>query len=318
MRPLPIFKKTSFYFLALLIGFSFFISPAEALTIFSPVVELATKPGVPVNGIVKIYNETNQAVSLRSSVELYRGSQSVKMNSILPADFLGWFKVSQPSLVLQAKQAIFIPFTVNVPAKTTPGGYYAVIYWQPETSTKNQTGDVGVSSKVGTTVFLRVEGDIVESLDLTDFNVYPLKPVYFSLPINFNVSLKNAGNIHLQPTGTIEIKNWLGSKTLTFNQTKNFILPDNNRQFGLIFRGSHNQSNIFSQFISDLTDFGPAEATLTIAYGQEKPQTISKTIYFWLVPVKAIVGLVIILILLVIFLVVNKKINILKKGATKK
>ena len=281
MRLRLIFRKISFYFLALIIGFSFFILPAEALTIFSPVVELATKPGVPVNGIVKIYNETDQTVFLQSSVEFYRGNQTVETESILVSDLLSWFKVSQSALVLQAKQAIFVPFTINVPAKATPGGYYSVIYWQPEQLTKNQVGEVGISSKVGTTIFLRVEGDIVESLDLTDFNVYPLKPIYFSLPVTFSVSLKNTGNIHLQPTGSIEIKNWLGNKTLAFNQTKNFILPGNSRQFGLFFGGSNGRANILSQFISGLTDFGPTEATLIINYGQENPKTIVKIINFW-------------------------------------
>ena len=131
---LTISMKKAIFFIFSFFIFSFLILPASAVTIISPIVEMACFPGDVQKGVVKVYNETDQEIVLKAIIKPFSaGSDSGQPTySSLESDnsYLSWFELSQNELKLLPKQAAVIPFQATIPVSATPGGYYAVIFWE--------------------------------------------------------------------------------------------------------------------------------------------------------------------------------------------
>lgn len=314
-------KKIIFLFLLIfLVGF--FVLPAKATTIISPLLELSVDPGQKQSGLVKVFNETSDTLELVASIEPFATADIAGTPGYLPLDtkndFLHWFELSQTSITLKPHQVAIVPFTVSAPSSAVPGGYYAVIFWRTVSSTNDKI-PVNINSKVGTLVFLKVNGDIKESGEVTEFGPQPKSDYYFSLPINFLVQFLNSGNIHLNPVGKIEITNWLGQKEiLSVNTAKRYVLPQSSRRFEMVW-GNPAQGNFFQNFWFELVQecnhlaFGKYSATLSLTYGANQSRPITKEISFWLIPWRLITALIVVIIILLIWFKINAKINKFKK-----
>ncbi len=313
-----------FFLLSIIFGSWLLAAPVWSATIFSPVVELTAAPGQTVQGIVKLYNETDADLVLVSSVEAFASSDEAGTPVYLPPDqrrlYLDWFTVQTDSIVLQPRQVAIVPFTVAIPANAVPGGYYAVIFWQQ--SPDKQVDSLAVNSKVGTLVFLKVEGDLVEDGEVLDFGPLEAKNIFWALPLNFSVRFANNGNIHLRPAGNIELRGWFGElASLPLNPDHKAVLPDTVRRFevtwGNNFAGSIWQNFWFGaqQEFAYLT-VGKIQASLTFAYGSAEP--VVRTIDFWFIPWRLLSVVLLLLIGLVVFLCLNKKIKKIKHQSNKK
>ncbi|MDD2807847.1 MAG: hypothetical protein PHW95_05010 [Patescibacteria group bacterium] len=297
--------------------------PVGATTIFSPIVQLKADPGESVRGVVKIYNESEADTALAASLESFEAAgESGKPAFVPPSEknsFLAWFTLDQDSVVLKKKQAIIVPFTIVVPPNATPGGYYAVIFWQTVNNSGTKNSAVGVNSKVGTLVFLTVNGEVVEKGELKSFDVGGGK-WHWQLPINFDIRFSNQGNIHLQPTGKIELSGWFGQhKTYVVNDDQGYVLPGSVRNFQLKFGGYQATNEIWLkqlwlEIVSEVDHFafGPFTAQLTFNYGSQ-PQSLTAENYFWYVPVK-LIGLGVIMITAILLMVmINRRVKRLKQ-----
>lgn len=301
----------------------FFISPARATTIFSPLVEMEVSPGQKQSGVVKVYNETSDNLYLTASVESFKAKDESGQPLYLSLEekdsFLNWFSLSQKAIVLKPAQVILVPFTVSVPKEATPGGYYAVIFWQTSPPEAGEGAAVGIAGKVGTLVLLKVKGEILEQGEILEFTPQPPKNYFFKLPINFLIRFKNIGNIHLKPVGEIKLKNWFGQiQTLPVNNPPRNVLPASVRRFEVIW-GQNLTGDWFQQFLPILQQelkyftLGPYRAILTLNYGSEQEQTVSKEISFWFIPYHLIITVLLAIFVLIILRKINKKINQLKR-----
>lgn len=297
---------------------------AWGTTILSPVVEMEIEPGQSQKGILKIFNEAKENLFLVSSVEPFvAGNESGRPVYLPPEEkdrFLQWFKLSSSSILIKPGQFAVIPFTVEVPIEAAPGGYYAAIFWKNESAAGlPQDSGVGVSSKVGTLVLLKVKGDLQEKGEIAEFRAGSGNGYFFSLPVDFTVRFANSGNIHLAPGGEIELKNWLGqTEKIEFNPTKNNVLPGSIRQFEIIW-GQADAGSAWRRFFSEALfelnhlSFGRYAATLNLSFGADFSQKISRQINFWFVPVRLIVILLISIFILAGLFKINAKVKNLKK-----
>ena len=323
-----IIVKTKLIFFSLIIFLSFFLlsNPLFALTVMSPILELEIEPGKSQSGFVKLYNETNSDLILTSSLESFKAGDETGQPIFLAPEqkdqFLNWFIDLPGEIILRPQQVILAPFIVEVPANAAPGGYYAAIFWQMASGQAQNGSGAGVSGRIGTLVFLKVIGEVKESLTLTEFQIAPSRKYFFSFPLNFIAKINNQGNIHLAPQGQITLTGWLGRKIdLEVNSEKRFILPDSSRRFDVVW-GSRAKKNFWQDNLAELylefknLPFGRYQANFNLSFGSQN-QTLIGNLSFWFIPWRLILVLFLFIIFLVMFGRINRKIKKLKNKLEK-
>ncbi len=310
-----IFNRNQFFsgLFVFIFGIFFIATPSSvsALTIISPIVELSGEAGSNLRGVVKVFNESNEAVTLVSSVEsftLNEQGQSVYTND----GFTEWFRLEQPSITLQPRQVLIVPFDVLIPRFTTPGGYYATIFWQ----TDNQgTSPVTVNAKVGTVVLLTVEGNLRREVSIDSFAMEPARSIVWGGPVQFQAQLSNTGNIHSTVQGKIMIQSWGREATVAVQGGSAVVLPGAVRQFNVMWLGDmtgtirHWFTGAWQEAQAGI--FGPTNATLLIDDGAGR--TVEKTLSFWFIPVHLLVIILVAIFLIILFVFINRRMNRLKR-----
>lgn len=302
------FKTT--IFIAITVSFLLFpLFTAHALTVSPAVLELTAEPGETAKGTITLFNETNQVLGLVIQTASFTQTEDRALTEILPvaSDLALWVRVAEPRITLNSGEKKYIDFEVQVPSKVTQAGNYGVIFFtQPGTE-----NGVSVASRVGSLILLTIPSLADErEMEIVDFGITDQETVLKYLPIDFFARIKNTGNAHLLPAGTIEIKNLLTKKTRTveLNQQAGRILPGIIRRFtaywpdlaGSDLTTERGRGRVFWQrLINELTAIkvGYYQATLNIQAG---PDSEIKTaqLKFWLFPWRT-TGLIIILALLV-------------------
>lgn len=320
--------KRLFFIFIFTVGWSFFVLPVEAMTVFSPIIELEAKPGESVRGLVKLFNESTDDLVLTSSIEAFAAGDETGQPVYLPPearhDFLNWFSLDESAVVLTPRQVALVPFTVKVPFDAVPGGYYGVIFWQTE-ATDDGLAPIAINSRVGTLVFLKVQGAVQEQGEILTFEVKNQNNIFFELPVDFQIRFANQGNIHLSPNGTIKLQNLIGQKHyLSINSEKRNVLPQSIRLFEVVWGSSGNNHNLISNFLSKLSQefkylaLGPHTATLELTYGFDQPQNAVRSVSFWVWPWRLMITAVAALLLIIFLIRLNGKVNHLKRGLAKK
>lgn len=177
--------------------------------------------------------------------------------------------------------------TINVPDDASPGGHYGVIRFTGTPPNLEGQG-VSLSASLGSLIFLSVSGDVTENLSLEEFSVNKngKSGTFFeSLPLNFVERIKNDGNVHEQPGGSIVITNMFNKTVATFsyNPSARYILPASTRKF---------EQPLDKSVVANKRLFGKYTATLNVTYGEGNNKTATSTITFWVIPWKLIVGVI--------------------------
>ncbi|OGY48772.1 MAG: hypothetical protein A3D39_04895 [Candidatus Buchananbacteria bacterium RIFCSPHIGHO2_02_FULL_39_17] len=319
--------KTKFsFFIFFFIFFLFLPHFSLALTAMSPILEIEVKPGESQTGFLKLYNETAADLILTSNLESFKaGDETGQPVFLLPEQkdkFLDWFTELPTEILLRPQQVILVPFRIQVPANATPGGYYAAIFWQTNSGQTKDGSGAGISGRIATLVFLKVAGELNESAQLVGFETIPKNNYFFHFPLNFSVRVNNQGNIHLQPQGQIILSDWFSRKiALDINQEKRFILPGSIRRFDVVWESGANK-NFWQNFLAELylefknLPFGPYQAELSLNYGA-RHQTLTGSLNFWFIPWRLILAIVILIIFLVTFWRINRRVKELKNKLEK-
>lgn len=277
------------FFCLLIAGFGLGV-PARAVTVFSPVVEMEVAPGDNTRGLLKVYNETTEPITLQARVERLERSDVVSgqpVPGVGTADFLSWFTIDQPLIALEPQQVGLIPFTVSAPVSAVPGGYYAVIYWQPVQAAG--AGNVRVQGRVGTTVLLTVSGEIQLSAEVTEFRLESTGSVVTELPATFVVGIQNTGTGHIQPKGTVTLESWFGTKErLPLNPSGGFVLPGGSRVLQVPW-GEPVQAGWIGFWDAVRQEavhlaVGPYTAKLALEVGTSTPTVVTEELRVWVLP----------------------------------
>src|SRR5262249_41917155 len=148
---------------------------------------------------------------------------------------------------------------------------------------------VSLSASLGSLLFIRVNGEAKEGLEIAEFNAADslgnTGSLFESVPLQFIQRLKNTGNTHLQPTCQITITDMFGKKiaTVNINLPPRNILPDSIRKF---------DEPLDSAVLGNKMLLGKYTADLNITYG-DSHQTLTASMTFWVIPYRLIAGIVI-------------------------
>jgi hypothetical protein len=181
------------------------------------------------------------------------------------------------SFSLAARKSEKVSATLTIPSNAEPGGHYGVIRFSGQAPEIEGSG-VGLAASAGTLILVRVSGQVDEKLDLLTFSASrdgTLSGFFENGPLTFVVRTENKGNVHVKPSGQIEIRDMFGNKveTLKVNDVAGNVLPGSIRRF---------EATLDKQWL-----FGRYTADLAIGYGTNG-QAITRTISFWVIPYKLI------------------------------
>lgn len=263
-------EKFSLLFFTLLVGFFSLFGYSNVLAFsVSPLKQtMIVAPGSEVEFSIDVTNDSIEVKSFLPEVEGFEVDAETgiaKFGNF--SDAQNWTKVGSSKLTLQPDEKGEFKFLFNVPESAQPGAYYLGLFAKEA----GATGQVSLSSRVGSLLFLYVEGEVREDLVRTNFSAS--KNVFFTPEFEIALDLENKGTIHVSPRGQVVLKNILGQEVgkvyLNLDQRK--VLP----------RGVWHESIKIGT--TDIRAIGPIKAELTVVYGLTQNQ-ISDVTSFWYLP----------------------------------
>lgn len=246
---------------ALLIALFLFSSPAQAqnfrsITIIPPKFETFANPGDTITEKIRIKNESNFPVNYSIVIEDFSSSGEEgyvvleEEGTDSSYSLANWIEPSVKDITLQPNEERPISFTVYIPRDAEPGGHYASILFQ--SGSDETPGVANVSQRIGSLILLRVSGNVTEDAQIETFET----PTYSQEgPINFTLRVKNNGNVHIRPKGTIIITNIFGQKVEEIPLNGSNVLPDAIRKMDTQWE----KESMLGQYT----------ATLVATYGQQ-------------------------------------------------
>ncbi len=208
-----------------------------------------------------------------------------------------WINITSEAIDFKAGEEKTIPFSISLPATAGPGGYYGAIYLGTEpprinVNSADKGAGMAIAQQAGSLILLQIKGAADERAEIREFNTD--KDLYGTpFDIDFMVRIENLGNVHVKPNALISIKNMLGREvaSIRVNEKGGNVLPKSIRRFDVPWKGK--------------MGFGRYLATLGVTYGTavdkggQGMQSLYTEKYFWIVPWKIIIPVLLSLIILV-------------------
>jgi len=283
------YKKNSFFFLACFLVFVFyflFLNKAQAqssisLTAIPPRLELTAKPGETLQETIKVRNDSNTELVVQSKVKDFivvdnQGTPKEVNEKVSGRwSLASWMTVSPLKTPIKAKTTQVQSLVITVPSDALPGGHYAIITHSPlSEGLIGQGSGAKVSQKVGTLVYLKVEGDISEDANIIRFEADKNLAEYG--PVKLTTEIKNLSDVHIQPKAKITIYNTLNQIAAKIPLDKVNIFPF--------------QSRLYQVEFPNKWHFGRYKAVLEATYGT-RGKALTGLIYFWIIPWKLIAAI---------------------------
>lgn len=268
---------------------------ALSLSISPTLFEMSASPGQQWSSNLKIINTNPYELVVSTNVVNFAPQGEGGQGEFIPVftqetkgqTFAEWITTADSTFIIPAEQTVQIPFSIAVPTDAPPGGHFAAILVGTKSDSDNSnTTKVATTQVVSSLVFLRVAGDIIESGNIREFTTE--KILYEEPEVKFNLRFENKGNVHIQPQGDIKILNMWGQERgiVPINKRSLFgnVLPESIRKYVFTWSGDWS-----------LADMGRYTAIATLAYGENEKQFASSETYFWVIPWKALLVIILIL-----------------------
>ncbi len=287
--------KKIIIFLSILVGVFCFSSLVRAeqttLTIVPPLIKINMNPGESWSSSVKMVNNNSRELILFAQTVDFKSGESGGVEFIFPQKTEGedkiflseWIEIDSGPQIIPAFESKEIPFTIKLPESASPGGHYAAILVGTKPLDEEGGGtSIKISSNVSSLILLNVQGEIDESGWIREFSTE--KDFYQKPEIDIRVTFENTGNVHLQPVGDIKIYNMWDKErgTIPINQKSHFgnVLAHSKRVWDFTWKGEESAFEV-----------GRYKAEITLGFGEEAHQTVSSTLYFWVIPLVPILGI---------------------------
>ncbi len=279
------------------------IHQAKALTV-NPRLELTGDPGSTIKTDLKITNEDRSSGTFFLRTENFNSQDETGNPSFnLRRDGLATWVKAPLSITLGPGETINLPIEISIPQDAEPGGHYAALFFLADPpNLEDESGAVAISSKLGSLILLRVNGDFNQEANILEFGTTGKQKFFSHLPIQFYYRFQNTGDDHLKPIGDVEISNLIGQsvKMLAANPIEGSVLSKSIRKFTTVWntkRGSYKQEPIIDLPKSDSLAywdavnyqarnfaFGRYSANLELAFGTKELQSANSRFVFYVIP----------------------------------
>lgn len=209
-----------------------------------------------------------------------------------------WLTLAPQIQTLQPQETGVINVLIDVPEDALPGGHYAMITHQPSIDTEAEMEEAaavdsaaGISQRVGTLLYVIVDGTINEEAFIRDFSI----PAFLEFgPVPFSFTIENASDVHIRPKTKVEITDMFGRKVGEIVVEEKNVFPLMSRDF----EGKWDQ----------IWGYGKYTATATSSFGSSGKLAVAN-VSFWLIPIKLIlVALIVLMTLIAILITVRRHI----------
>jgi len=267
--------------LLLVSGAAVYAQSGQGLEISPPLVELNVDPAKSTSFELKVRNITSSELVVTPTVDDFvaageDGQPKLLLNSTEPNPLgLKSWVAALPQIKLAPQEAKSVKITLNVPSDASPGGHYGVVRFTGAAPDIDTTG-VSLSASIGSLILANVSGNVVTKASVESFYTAQngkSKSMFETGPIQFVERIKNEGNVHIKPLGTIRITNTFGKEVgvISINEKGGNVLPNSTRKFEQTF----NKGRLFGRY--------KAEASI-----QYSGQTMTSSLTFWVIPYKMI------------------------------
>lgn len=286
----------------------FAIAPARAqeslrtFTIVPPTVSQTLDPGGRAEGVMKVINDSNNPLTFTASIHDFIVDNTVGTPNLLPPNTLSkkfsaaaWLGVTPNTFTILPHQKQTLNYYLQVPADARPGGHYAAVVFSPATTMGVKGTGASVETKLGTLFYISVNGPIKEQSLIAKFLANAFQEYS---PVTIFTQIRNSGDLHIRPTGKIELTDVLGRTVETQSLSEFNIYPGAARDF----------ENLFGK---DKPMFGRYQVSFLAAYGKNNNLPLLATLYFWVIPWKliTIAVLIIVAVALAVMYWRKKKVN---------
>lgn len=295
-------KLLRFLFVSFLLLITSYLLLSKALaqeiqrsyTVINPQIEVKINPGARSEGTTEVINDTDVPLTFNLTVRDYIVTDTVGTPNFLPAGTLNnkysaaaWIAIYPDTFTLNPHQTQKVNYYVQVPANASPGGHYAGIVYAPVTKPQQKTGGV-VNTQVGSLFYITVNGPVTENSLVSKFFANPFQEYG---PVEVLTQIKNLGDLHITPQGTITVTGLFYNKSQ--NLASHNIFPETARDF----------TNSFGQTLM----IGRYRAVLMGTYGLNNNLPLIATVYFWVFPWKIAVIIVLVIVALILALLYLRK-----------
>ena len=307
-------------------------------------INLVTSPGETVTTDIRIKNSGAATEQLQVGLLKFGANDQSGQPRLADRepgdDYFDWVSFSEDKFTAEPNVWHDITMTIKVPPEGALGYYYAVTF---QRANDTDATDGGASVEGGTAVLVLLEVRVPQArraVELVEFE--SSKSIYEFLPADFTVTLKNMGNIHLIPSGSIYInKGDEQMAVLPVNSARGNVLPGSSRTFmaswtegfpsyqpveqdGVIVKnedGSEKRTLTWDLSQTGKLRFGKFTATALIVYDDgERDVPVEAVLTFWVIPwrIWAVVLLVLGMVGFVCFVIVRKIVRMSRGGRRKR
>ncbi len=139
-----------------------------------------------------------------------------------------WMSVEPDEATIAPHERADFHVSVKVPADGEPGSHLGAVLVHNVTARPTDARGVIVEQQVASLLLLTVKGHLVERARVASFGVPGFD---HRAPVPFTARVENTGNVHVKPTGTIEVTDLLGRRVAMLPIESGNVLPGSIRRF---------------------------------------------------------------------------------------
>ncbi|MFF3844369.1 WxL protein peptidoglycan domain-containing protein [Streptomyces sp. NPDC002328] len=228
-------------FLTLLLGLSYTasaraadngswsVNPAATAVAARPYFYVSADRGQTIEDKVVVTNKTDQPLTFRLyAADAYNterdGGFAVRTAGERMRGVGAWAKPAKHRITVPGRGAVTVPFTIQVPEDAEPGDHPGAIVALDERIAKGDGGvALGVQRAVGARVYLQVSGPTLPALTVEDVRIdhsRPLVPGIGASEATISYTLRNTGNVTLDPKVELKAKGLFGRTLLSRDLTR--------------------------------------------------------------------------------------------------
>lgn len=174
-------------------------------------IEVSLDPGASVIRNIYLTNQSGRDAHFKIEVEDVSGGavieEAIKFygRSAGPYSLKNHLLINSSEITLKDGETKAVPILIKVPGGAKPGGLYGAVFFSIIPVDGPNVGPK-VSTRLGTLIFLRIKGTVLESAKIKKFGLMGSGNLWSSKAARFQVAVENNGNVYTNPYGYVEIR----------------------------------------------------------------------------------------------------------------
>jgi hypothetical protein len=172
-------------------------------------------PGAVVEDVVAVSNPGDQPITLRTyasdAITTATGAFDLLAASEEPTDVGSWISLAADEISLAPGETADIPFTLTVPGNASPGDHAGGIVASMTVEGEQDGSAVLVDRRVGSRVYLRVDGPLQPALVVEDLSAAFDGGSATSGRVTLRYTVRNTGNVRLPAAQRVQIEGPFGT-----------------------------------------------------------------------------------------------------------